>query len=123
MSNPNMASVPIPDDDRDEQATVEVDGDAVLDPDIDDSLIDSASADRLASGDDSETSLSEPAVVDEPDVVAAEVPAGGAGADSGSVDAVQVDPEDEASIPDRSAMNDVPGVGTRGPDERGGDSA
>jgi hypothetical protein len=113
MSNPNMASVPVPDDDRDEQATVEVDGDAVLDPDIDDALVDSASADRMASGDDPEASLSEPAVADEPDVLSADVPAGGAGADSGAVDAVQIDPDDEASIPDRSAMNDEPGVGTR----------
>jgi len=53
----------------------------------------------------------------------AEVPAGGAGADSGAVDAVEVDPDDEASIPNRSPMNDEPGVGTRRPDERGGDSA
>ncbi|MCE7482989.1 MULTISPECIES: hypothetical protein [Microbacterium] len=113
MSNPNMASVPVPDDDGGEDATMEVDGDAVLDPDIDDGLVDSASADRMASGDDSETSLSEPAVADEPDVLAADVPAGGAGADSGSVDAVQIDPEDEATIPDRSPMNDEPGVGTR----------
>ena len=121
MSNPNMASVPLPDDDRDEQATVEVDGDAVLDPDIDDAQVDSASADRMASGDDSEASLSEPAVEDQPDVLSADVPAGGAGADSGSVDAVQVDPDDEASIPDRSPMNDEPGVGTRRPHD--GDSA
>jgi len=49
MSNPNIAPVPLPDDDRDEQATMDVDGDAVLDPDIDEHLIDSASADRLAS--------------------------------------------------------------------------
>lgn len=119
MSNPNIASVPPPDDDRDEDATMEVDGDAVLDPDVDDSLVDSASADRMASENDSEASLSEPAVADEPDVLAADVPAGGAGADSGPVDAVQVDPEDEATIPDRSAMNDTPGVGTRRQDDRG----
>ncbi|GGD88801.1 hypothetical protein [Microbacterium murale] len=121
MSNPNMASVPLPDDDRDEQATVEVDGDAVLDPDVDENRIDSAEADRLAS--EEESSLSEPAVEDQPDVLAADVPAGGAGADSGSVDAVQVDPDDEASIPDRSPLNDEPGVGTRRPDVRDGDSA
>lgn len=122
MSNPNMASVPLPDDDRDEQATVDVDGDAVLDPDVDERLVDSASADRLASREE-ETSLSEPSVVDEPDVLSADVPAGGAGADSGAVDAVQVDPDDEASVPDRSPMNDEPGVGTRRPDARDGDSA
>ncbi|MBO0979098.1 hypothetical protein [Microbacterium sp. SD291] len=46
--------------------------------------------------------------------VSDDVPAGGAGADSGAVDAVRVDPEDEAEIPDRSAHNDEPGVGTRG---------
>lgn len=109
MSNPNFTSVPLPDDDRDEQATMDVDGDAVLDPDVDESLIDSASADRLAS--------------DQPDVLGADVPAGGAGADSGSVDAVQVDPEDEAPIANRSPMNDAPGVGSKGPDEREGDSA
>ncbi|WP_300266562.1 hypothetical protein [Microbacterium sp.] len=39
------------------------------------------------------------------------VPAGRAGADSGAVDAVSVDPDDEAEIPDSSAMNDEPGVG------------
>lgn len=121
MSNPNMASVPLPDDDRDEQATVEVGGDAALDPDMNDALVDSASADRMASGDDSGVSLSEPAVEDEPDVLSADVPAGGAGADSGAVDAVQVDPDDEASIPDRSPMNDEPGVGTRR--QHDGDSA
>lgn len=40
------------------------------------------------------------------------------GADSGAVDAVLVDPEDEASIPNRSYLNDEPGVGTRDPDQR-----
>jgi len=45
-----------------------------------------------------------------------QVPAGGAGADSGAADAVKVDPEDEASVPNRSSMNDEPGVGPREPD-------
>ena len=117
MSNPNITPLPLPDDDREEQATMEVDGDAVLDPDIDESLIDSASADRLAS--EEEGSLSEPAVEDQPDVLGADVPAGGAGADSGSVDAVQVDPDDEADIANSSPMNDEPGVGTRGADRSG----
>ncbi|MDQ0644277.1 hypothetical protein [Microbacterium murale] len=49
MSNPNIMPIPLPDDDRDDQAAMEVDGDAVLDPDIDASLVDSAEADRLAS--------------------------------------------------------------------------
>lgn len=121
MSNPNFTSVPLPDDDRDEQATVEVDGDAVLDPDVDENRIDSAEADRLAS--EEESSLSEPAVEDQPDVLAADVPAGGAGADSGSVDAVQVDPDDEASVANRSPMSDAPGVGSKGPAEHGGGAA
>lgn len=43
-----------------------------------------------------------------------DVPAGGAGADSGAADAVRVDPDDESEIPDRSVHNDEPGVGTRG---------
>jgi len=46
-----------------------------------------------------------------------EVPAGGAGADSGAVGAVAVDAEGEAEIANTSAMNDEPGVGTRGPNE------
>ncbi|WP_426185299.1 hypothetical protein [Microbacterium sp. TWP3-1-2b2] len=53
MSNPNIVPVPPPDDD-DELATMDVDGDAVLDPDIDESLIDSATADRLASEEESD---------------------------------------------------------------------
>jgi hypothetical protein len=43
-----------------------------------------------------------------------DVPAGGAGADTGSVDAAQVDPTDRAEIPNVSSQNDIPGVGTRG---------
>ncbi|WP_460802533.1 hypothetical protein [Microbacterium sp. GXF6406] len=40
-----------------------------------------------------------------------EVPAGRAGADSGSSDAVRISPDDEAEIPDASPQNDAPGVG------------
>lgn len=43
------------------------------------------------------------------------VPAGRAGADSGAADTVSIDPDDEAEIPDSSAMNDEPGVGPRPP--------
>ena len=42
-----------------------------------------------------------------------DVPAGGAGADTGAVDAARVDPADRAQIPDISSQNDAPGVGTR----------
>lgn len=116
MSNPNIMPVPLPDDDREDQATVDVDGEAVLDPDVDERLVDSASADRLASAEETE---SDAAADDESDVLGADVPAGGAGADSGAVDAVRVDPQDEASIPNRSPMNDEPGVGTRRSDQGG----
>jgi hypothetical protein len=44
-----------------------------------------------------------------------EVPAGGAGADSGAADAVRVDEDDEASIANVGSQNDIPGVGTRPP--------
>ncbi|WP_067199648.1 hypothetical protein [Microbacterium sp. XT11] len=43
----------------------------------------------------------------------ADVPAGGAGADSGAADAVRVDPDDEGAVPDESVHNAEPGVGTR----------
>ena len=46
-----------------------------------------------------------------------DVPAGGAGADSGAADAVGVDPESESSVPDESVHNDEPGVGTRRSDD------
>ena len=46
------------------------------------------------------------------------VPAGGAGADSGAVDAVQIDESDAAPIQNVSSMNDIPGVGTRGAKDR-----
>ena len=42
-----------------------------------------------------------------------DVPAGGAGADSGAADTVRVDPDDESSIANVSKLNDEPGVGTR----------
>lgn len=45
--------------------------------------------------------------VEEPE----QVPAGRAGADSGAADAVRIDPEDDAEIPDSSQMNDEPGIG------------
>ena len=51
MTNNNFAPIPplVPRDDDDlEQATIERDGEVVLDPDVDDDLIDSADADRLA---------------------------------------------------------------------------
>ena len=54
--------------------------------------------------------------------LAQSVPAGGAGADSGAVDAVGIDDEDSAPIQNVSPMNDTPGVGTRAADgemERG----
>lgn len=47
-----------------------------------------------------------------------DVPAGGAGADSGSAEVVGIDEEDTAGIANRSPLNDTPGVGTRGPDGR-----
>ena len=61
MSNPFITPLPLPDDDRvtgegtaepgiDESATVERDGERMIDPDIDDSQVDSAAADRLATG-------------------------------------------------------------------------
>lgn len=61
----------------------------------------------------------QPLLPEEEDVVEGEeptdaVPAGGAGADSGAADAVRIDPDDEASIPDISTHNREPGVGTRG---------
>lgn len=44
-----------------------------------------------------------------------EVPAGGAGADSGATDAVRIDGEDSASIANIGSQNDTPGVGARPP--------
>lgn len=64
MSNPLIPPVPLPDDDRTDaaegtdptldSAIVEQDGDRAVDPDADPDLIDSAEADRLASGADAE---------------------------------------------------------------------
>jgi len=51
---------------------------------------------------------------DDPGTGAGDVPAGGAGADTGAVDAARVDPTDRAEIPNVSSQNDAPGVGTRG---------
>jgi hypothetical protein len=46
-----------------------------------------------------------------------EVPAGGAGADSGAASTVGVDHDDTAGVQNISSQNDIAGVGTRGPDE------
>jgi hypothetical protein len=62
MTNPPIPPLPFPDDDRDRVAddsllepetdpvTVDEDGERTLDPDADDAQVDSAEADRLASG-------------------------------------------------------------------------
>lgn len=61
MSNPLIPRLPLPDDDRtsgeavaepgiDESVTIERDGERTIDPDVDDTQIDSAAADRLAAG-------------------------------------------------------------------------
>ncbi|GEM_PF-774883 len=47
---------------------------------------------------------------------AAPIPAGGAGADSGAVDAARIDETDRAEIANVSSQNDIPGVGTRAGD-------
>ena len=59
------------------------------------------------------------AAKDTPDesAVKGSVPAGGAGADSGAVEAVEVEQGDHAPIQNVSTMNDTPGVGTRGADD------
>ncbi|MDF2990447.1 MAG: ABC-type antimicrobial peptide transport system, permease component [Microbacterium sp.] len=60
------------------------------------------------------------------DGLTAEVPAGGAGADSGAVAATGIDSDDEARVQNVSSQNDLPGVGTRSADgemERGTDDA
>lgn len=44
------------------------------------------------------------------------VPAGGAGADTGTVDSASIDPADRADIQNISSQNDIPGVGTRAAD-------
>lgn len=53
MSNPSIPAAPLEGDDDYDAATTEVDGETRLDPDADEDLIDSADADRLASGDQS----------------------------------------------------------------------
>lgn len=68
MSNPPINPIPLPDDDRavaeglDQPGTdprlIEQDGERVLDPDLDDEAIDSADADRIASGADAEDGTS-----------------------------------------------------------------
>lgn len=60
------------------------------------------------------------------DGLTADVPAGGAGADSGAVAATEIDPDDDARVQNVSSQNDLPGVGTRAADggmERGTDDA
>ncbi|KTS59778.1 hypothetical protein NS206_12545 [Microbacterium testaceum] len=60
------------------------------------------------------------------DGLAADVPAGGAGADSGAVAATEIDTDDDARVQNVSSQNDLPGVGTRAADggmERGTDDA
>lgn len=49
---------------------------------------------------------------DDPDAVD-DVPAGGAGADSGGAGAVRVDPASKGEVKDESIHNDEPGIGTR----------
>lgn len=66
-------------------------------------------ADRLPGADEEN-------IVPESDGLTADVPAGGAGADTGAVGATSIDPDDEAHIANVSSQNDVPGVGTRGAD-------
>jgi len=54
MTNNNFAPIPplVPADDDLEQATIERDDEVALDPDVNDDLVDSADADRLAAGAD-----------------------------------------------------------------------
>lgn len=49
---------------------------------------------------------------DDPNAVG-DVPAGGAGADSGAAGAVGVDPASKGEVKDESIHNDEPGIGTR----------
>ncbi|AOX46656.1 hypothetical protein [Microbacterium sp. BH-3-3-3] len=76
-------------------------------------------ADRLPGADEEN-------IVPESEGLAADVPAGAAGADTGAVGAAQIDADDEARIQGISSQNDLPGVGTRAADgltERGTDDA
>jgi len=66
MSNPLIPPLPLPNDDGlptedasetgNDPVTVERDGERTIDPDVDDSQVDSAAADRLASGASAEES-------------------------------------------------------------------
>lgn len=49
------------------------------------------------------------------DVPRGDVPAGGAGADSGAVGAVEVDSDSEADVEYESIHNDEPGIGSHRP--------
>lgn len=74
-------------------------------------------ADRLPGADEEN-------IVPESEGLAADVPAGAAGADTGAVGAAEIDADDEARIQNISSQNDLPGVGTRAADgltERGTD--
>ncbi|WP_144785791.1 hypothetical protein [Microbacterium sp. BH-3-3-3] len=76
-------------------------------------------ADRLPGADEEN-------LVPESDGLAADVPAGAAGADSGAVGTARIDSDDEARLQGVSSQNDLPGVGTRAADgrtERGTDDA
>lgn len=55
-------------------------------------------------------------LVPESDGLAADIPAGAAGADSGAVGTARIDPDDEARMQNISSQNDLPGVGTRAAD-------
>lgn len=55
MSNPNIPPLPLPDDDRADGVISRDDDETRVDPDIDPDQIDSAEADRIASGADEET--------------------------------------------------------------------
>ncbi|MBB3159087.1 hypothetical protein FHS07_002805 [Microbacterium proteolyticum] len=74
-------------------------------------------ADRLPGADEEN-------IIPESEGLAADVPAGAAGADTGAVGAAEIDADDEARIQNVSSQNDLPGVGTRAADgltERGTD--
>ncbi|MDQ1124783.1 hypothetical protein [Microbacterium trichothecenolyticum] len=65
-------------------------------------------------------------IVPDSEGLSADVPAGAAGADTGAVDAAEIDADDEARLQNISSQNDLPGVGTRAADgltERGTDDA
>ncbi|MGM7697136.1 hypothetical protein [Microbacterium sp. A84] len=74
MSNPNIAPIPVPSaEDPDDLVTTEVDGETTLDPDVNADLVDSASADRLAAGSESENHQSE-SQDNEPDIISGDAP-------------------------------------------------